>query len=224
MTTPAPEARIFGAVILDQRRVMESLAGHAIVEGAVAALPDDRRAEYQSLRFLSWCRHRTATAVTAEVANRLGRMPEEFTREVVRTGVARMFRGPWAIFLRIPSNEALVKRAALVFSKTCDRGKVVATAISDTQAEVRVEGWPEAERLDLVALGAGIEAMLITAGRGPVEVRCRTDSDAWVFDVCSSARRVSGPPMRASSAPESKAHSDPPRQPPGSKRPGSSGP
>src|SRR5688572_23710941 len=65
------QARIFGAVLLEQRRVMEELAGPERFARVVAELPPDIRDEYEGLTMLSWCRHSTATTVTTHVGEAL---------------------------------------------------------------------------------------------------------------------------------------------------------
>src|SRR5262245_61738790 len=104
------ETRIFGAVLLEQRKVLAELAGEELLESIVGGLPQDQREEYDGLTLLSWCRHTTATEVVVRVGAALGKKPDVFQAEVVRAGVERLFTGIWKVLLRLSSDDALIKR------------------------------------------------------------------------------------------------------------------
>jgi hypothetical protein len=114
---------------------------------------------------LSWCRHSTATEVTVRVGLALGKRPEAFQAVVVKTGVERTVAGPWGVLLRMASDEALVKRTALIYSKTCDRGRLTANTLGPGQVDLTLSEWPDVPDLAIVAIAAGIEAVLQSVGR-----------------------------------------------------------
>jgi hypothetical protein len=58
------EAKVFGAVLLEQRRVMKRLVGDTVFERGLNAVTLEQRDEYDALSLLGWCRASTATAVT----------------------------------------------------------------------------------------------------------------------------------------------------------------
>ena len=101
---------------------MQELAGPEMFERVMAELPADVRREYEGLSILSWCRHSTATEVTQRMGSALGQRPEVWQAEVVRTGIERTLTGLWKVLLRFSSDDALIKRSALLYSKACDRG------------------------------------------------------------------------------------------------------
>lgn len=187
----AQETRIFGAVLLEQRKVLEELAGKDALARAIESLPGDRRAEYEGLSFLSWCRHSTATDVVVRVGRELGKLPEAFQAEVVRAGVERMFGGVWKVLLRLSSDEALIKRSATLYSKACDRGRMTADPLGPGHVKLTLSEWPEIPDLAIIALAAGIEAVLNVVGRGAA-ITWKREGEIVVFNV--RAKAISAPP------------------------------
>jgi hypothetical protein len=177
------EPKIFGGVLLEQRRVMTDLAGKDVFARALSELPDDVRREYDGISILSWCRHSTATEVTQRVGRALGKTPEEWQRLVVRTGIERTLRGVWKVLLRFGSDDALIKRTALFYSKACDRGRLTADQIAAGHVKLTLSEWPDVPELDLVAIAAGIEAVLRVVGRSSVEITWTREPIGAVFTV-----------------------------------------
>lgn len=177
------ETRIFGAVLLEQRRVMEEVAGPEVLRRALEGLPSDVRDEYEGLTMLSWCRHSTATRVTVSVGRQLGRAPEVWQAEVVRRGIERTLKGVWRVLLRFSSDEALIKRTALIYSKTCDRGKLTATVVGEGSVDLTLREWPDIPDLDVIALATGIETVLRVVGRSRVRVDWVREDDRIEFRV-----------------------------------------
>jgi hypothetical protein len=200
----AEETRIFGAVLLEQRRVMRELAGEEVYAAAMAELPEDVRREYERLSMLSWCRHSTATEVTQRIGHALGRRPEAWQAEVVRTGIERTLSGVWKVLLRFSSDDALIKRTALLYSKACDRGRLTAEQLAPGHVKLTLSEWPDIPELDLIALATGIETVLRVVGRKTVIVTWAREPPVVTFTVKATAD--SKPPLnRSERAPSSDA-------------------
>jgi hypothetical protein len=180
------ETRIFGAVLLEQRKVLAELAGEDLLDSVVRGLPDDQREEYEGLTLLSWCRHTTATEVVVRVGAALGKRPEAFQAEVVRAGVERLFGGIWKVLLRLSSDEALIKRSALLYSKACDRGKMSAEALGPGRVKLTLSEWPDIPDLGIIALAAGIESVMRVVGRKAI-ITHKRERDVVVFEVHAAA-------------------------------------
>jgi hypothetical protein len=176
------ETRIFGAGLLEQRKVLVELAGEDLLESIVRGLPQEQREEYEGLTLLSWCRHTTATEVVVRVGAALGKRPEVFQAEVVRAGVERLFGGIWKVLLRIPSDDALIKRSAMLYAKACDRGRMSAESIAPGRVKLTLSEWPDVPDLAIIALAAGIESVLRVVGRRAV-ITHRREGDVVVFEV-----------------------------------------
>ena len=162
------EAKVFGAVLLEQRRVMKRLVGDTVFERGLNAVTLEQRDEYDALSLLGWCRASTATAVTRAVAQAAGRTPAAFVREVVVAGFGTVLRTVWRILMTNSSDEALVRRAGTLYSKTVDKGTLTVTQHGTGHVALDITGWPEMDDLDIVALTAGVEAALLAAGRSGV--------------------------------------------------------
>jgi hypothetical protein len=170
---------VFGAVLLEQRRVMKRVVGEDTFRRGLEAVAAEQRSEYEAVSLLSWCRATTATAVTRAVALEAGRMPEAFMRDVVVAGFGMVLRTLWRILMTNSTDEALIRRAGRLYSKTVDKGVLKVLEHSPGLVVLDVLGWPEVDDLDIVALTAGVEAALLSAGRTCVDVRAeRTEHGA----------------------------------------------
>lgn len=157
-------------LILDQHKVLVSMVGKDVVARAIASLPDDVREEYEHLSPVSWCRISTEKAAWQAVAREAGRDPVQFHYELTRLGIERTFKGVWKVLLRYTSDEALMKRTAMIYSKTLSVGRITSEIPRPGTARVLHEGWPGMDSYDVSGLGVAIEAILKVAGREQVKV------------------------------------------------------
>ena len=159
------EVKTAGSALLDQRRVMEEIAGPECVRRALASLPADVRREYEELTPLSWCSVSTARRVMEAVAKETSTPLGTFQRRVVRTGFERTVRVIHRFLLRFTSVEAIAHRASLIFGKTYSRGQLQAQVVEDGRMEAVLTEWPEVPDFDLDATCAGIGAVLGAAAK-----------------------------------------------------------
>ena len=170
---------MFGAVLLEQRCVMKRVVGEETYRRGLLAVTPEQRSEYEALSLLGWCRASTATAVTRAIALEAGRVPEAFVREVVVAGFGMVLRTLWRILMTNATDEALVRRAGRLYSKSVDKGALKVVQHSPGLIVLEVSGWPEIHDLDIVALTAGVEAAFLSAGRATVTLTAkRTDEGA----------------------------------------------
>ena len=188
------EPRVFGGLLLEQSRVMQRMLGAERFEQGLSLMPPECRAELEGLTMLSWCSHATVLAVSRAMAEVAGMPPEQFVDQVVRESLAKTFRGIWRVLLTFNSDEALVKRTSLIYSKTCDRGWMKAALVRPGLATVRMGGWPEIDTLDAVAFAAGIETVMRLAGRSHVRVDWHRVGAEVHYDVRTSESSLPPPP------------------------------
>lgn len=163
--------RTSGQTILDQHVILEEIAGKAVVARVVDALPPDMREEYRTLLAIGWCRLTIDRAVVTGVAEALGRELVEFQSELVRRSFERTLNTVWRVIMRFTSDEALVKRAAILYSKTLQNcGELSAAIPRPGHLDARLSGWTTAEDYDLKGISVGIETVLRVAGRKDVKV------------------------------------------------------
>ena len=166
----ARRARVSGAIVLDERKVMEKLYGAHVVEKALASMPEAHRREIADALPVSWISLEASDAMIVALAKQLGRPLLEVHTEVVRKSVARTLHTLWRVLLHFTTDEALVRRTPLLYSKTCDLGELTSKIVAPGRAEIRLSGHPGATDLLLNGVLAGIGAVLEFAGRREVKI------------------------------------------------------
>ena len=176
------EPRVLGALIRMERDALEELVGADVVASALETLPPAQREEYSTVRTLTLVRTKTVEAVYYAVANETGHEVMRLHRELVRTSMASALRGAWRSLLSFTSDEALVRRAPLVFSRGLSAGVLNARIVRPGYAEIRLTGWNGVSDMQINGIAAGAETVLSCAGRENVRVAShRTlDGACWI--------------------------------------------
>lgn len=176
------EPRVIGALIRKEREALEGIVGPYAVATALRTLPKELREEYSTVRTLTRIRTRTVEAVYGAVATETGRDVMRLHRELVRVSMENAMRGVWRSLLRFTSDEALVRRAPLVFSRGLSAGELNARIIGPGSAEIRLTGWNGVSDMQINGIAAGAETVLSCAGRQNVRVAShRTlDGACWI--------------------------------------------
>ncbi len=177
------DTRMFGLVMLEQRRVVERMLGPEGYQRALSRLPEERRVEYASIGMFSWCRTTTVAMFMIEAANEADLDSHVFTARVVREGFGRVMRTVWRLFVSFSSDEAIVRRAAIVYTKALDRGKAKAFVEVPGHMVLEISEWQDIHAIDIVAIASGIEAALEVAGRKVLIVHKRLPNNVVRFDV-----------------------------------------
>lgn len=176
---PSGEPRLSGAIVLDQFRVMDDLFGHDVVAAACKKLPEPMQRELASLIAAGWCPLDVSEAIFGVVGDAIGRTGLEVHAEVCRVSVERTVRTVWRIFLRLTTDDALMKRTPLLYTKAFDRGECTAKMVGAGRADLRVSEWPTISIMQMQGLAIGTETVLRVAGRKDVRVhRERTPGGA----------------------------------------------
>lgn len=149
---------------------MSELVGAEVVARALTSLPADARETYESATSVGWVPLPAVDAMMAAVARESGWDPSRLSYETSRVSVERLLRGLWRVILRFTSDEALVARTPLIYSKTFDTGRLESRIPRPGHAEVVQSGWVDIPDVHLVGLAGGIDAALRAAGRANVRV------------------------------------------------------
>lgn len=162
-----------------QRAILRELAGPRY-ERALTRVSRKARDDYESAGVLSWCPQGSMREVTAAVAEEVGRDPIELVGAVVSQSLRDALSGPWAIFLgRMTTDEAILRRAATLFEKSFDRGKVLATALGEGRFRLTLSGWSDPHAMDVESMRCSIETLLAIVER-PAVVSASRRPDATV--------------------------------------------
>ena len=98
-------------------------------------------------------------------------------------GVERTLTTVWRFFMRLTSVEAIVKRAASIYSKSYDRGSMRAALVSDELVEVILDGWPDVPDFELDAIASGFDAVLGIAKRKHSRITMERTAGGARFEV-----------------------------------------
>jgi len=163
--TPPATPRVSGAVILTQLETLEKLYGRETYVRALAQLPEEARRDVEELLAIGWIAASTAQRLKDTLGALVGRTSEEIQVQVVRASLGQIINVFWRFLLRHVSDDALVKRTPLLYSKTFDRGELVARVIGPGHASFELLGWPDVSDYDLLGLATGIAFVLEHTGR-----------------------------------------------------------
>jgi hypothetical protein len=90
--------------------------------------------------------------------------------QIARISVERALKTVWRMLLRLTTDNALVSRAPVLFSKSYNRGRIVSSIVEPGVGHVELLDWPNAPEWPIRGLGFGIETVLRVAGREDVHV------------------------------------------------------
>jgi hypothetical protein len=99
------------------------------------------------------------------VAEAVGRDVDGFTHEVVRKSFGVVLRTVWRLLARFSSEASLVQRASLLYSRAIDQGFARAFQIAPGHLVMEISERPDLSHVDIVSIGAAIEAAFDVAGR-----------------------------------------------------------
>lgn len=160
-----------GSIILEHRNAIVERFGKDVLNEAVASLSESQRQEFCEARPASWVPISTIEAFYDALSQRLGRRVAELHREVGRLATERTLKTLWRVFLKFTTDEALITRSPVLFSKSYDRGRVVATITRPGQGQCTLLEWPDVTDFPLRGLCNGITTVLTLAGRKNVNAR-----------------------------------------------------
>jgi hypothetical protein len=161
----ATEARQIGIVTLEQKRAIARLVGADVLARVVARLPEERRQEFIELSLFGWCRCSTLNIVLTEVAKDVGRDVDTLVHDVVRESFGVVLRTVWRLLARFTSEESIAMRAPLLYARALDRGRPRAFVEAPGHLVLEITERADLTHIDIVSIGAAIEAVLELAGR-----------------------------------------------------------
>lgn len=184
----APEARsspvvpcTSGVSALDVFRAAEDIVGKQVFARACEQLPQGIRDELAGVTTVSWVPNTVVVQVLRAAASAAGRDTGALTAEAIRGATGRTFTTVWRTFLRFTSDEALIKRAPLIYARSRNCGKLSARIVAPGVAEVPLTEYPNLTPPELRLLGVGIQCILEFAGRRDVHVSCELKPDGGRF-------------------------------------------
>jgi hypothetical protein len=154
-----------GVSVLDSHRALVEIVGVETIERALGRVSAPIAAAYRELLAVSWIPIADVEVVYRAIAEEAGMPVEELQVATVRRGIEHTVRGAWKMLLRITTDEALIKRTPLIYSRAFNVGTLEAKVMEKGYALLALEGFPTISDFSLLGLSAGIEGVLRSAGR-----------------------------------------------------------
>jgi hypothetical protein len=146
-------------------------------------MPEAQRHEIVELLAIGWIPTATAQRFKDGVAELVGLTSTELQIRVVRMATDKTINVFWRLLLRNLSDEALVKRTPVLYSRTFDRGELVSRSLERGRALFELSGWPGMPDYDALGLATGITRVLEHSGRKDATVTWTRRADQVVFEA-----------------------------------------
>lgn len=170
-----------GSIILEHRKVIVERFGATVLNEAVAGLSPEQRQEFDEVRPATWIRISTIEALYANLSKGIGRKVADLHTEIGRLATERTLKTLWRVFLRFTSDEALITRCPIIFTKSYDCGRVEANISRPGQGTVTLFDWPNVTDFPVRGLCNGIRTLLTLAGRNNVATRVTSRTSEQVI-------------------------------------------
>jgi hypothetical protein len=174
---PAAEPSAAGATITVLRRVLEDTVGVNVVASALSKLPSKVREEFDPITPMTWVPLTTILMAVEYIAVEAHRPSDELMDEAVRRAAELMFRTSWRLLLRFTTDDALLKRTPVLYSKWRNIGQLESRLLAPGRSELWLRGWPGVSERNVRTLGVSIETVLRLAGRKAVRVEWTRTTD-----------------------------------------------
>jgi hypothetical protein len=159
-----------GTNVVFVRDLLLEKLGPEGVERLKAAMSPEARQSYFEATSVDWVPVDYVNQMNTRAAEVAGSTVMEFTTTMARLSVERTLHTIWRILLRFTSDEAIVTRTPVFFSRSFNRGKLATEIVGKGMARIRLTEWPDVPQLTLVGVMVGIETVLRVAGRKDVKV------------------------------------------------------
>jgi hypothetical protein len=176
-------------VLLNNFRAFEEEVGPRAFARAIDRLDPEDAVEFHTLVPVAWMPSTVADRIFASIAEMAGQDLEVLFPRVIERGVEKTVKSVWRPLLRLFSDKAILNRTPRIFAKTYSRGQLTA-AFPDVPAEpgVRIavftlSDWPDTPHYRLLAIAAGLRAVLRVSGRTPLSVDFERTTDGARFDA-----------------------------------------
>lgn len=184
MKRKPPLPRVYGALIVPQRKAIAGRYGEEAVQRALARVKPAMRTEYESITADLWCSGETMDVVMRAIAEEVEVTPAELVDGSVSDAIkGTVGKRWWRPLLRITNDYSLLARVPMFYARSYDRGSLVGERTGPGRASLVLEGWTTVPELHAVAMAAAVRAVLEVAGRKEVRATFRPDGACGLIDV-----------------------------------------
>lgn len=165
----APEEPcITGALVSTHIELLGGRFGAEEVSRCIDGLPAEVRADMQGVIAAGWVPVKSYDAFYRAFAQRVREDVAVLHTDMSRQSVERTFKTIWRLLLRLTSDEALISRTPMLFSRAYTKGKLTAVFAEPGVAHVELVGWPNVPDIVLRGTRIAIETVLRLSGRSAV--------------------------------------------------------
>lgn len=176
-----------GALMTTGREVTKELIGEAAYERALASVPKYISTEYRRVTPMTWVPLSIVEPVIFAMGDASGRDAHDLQDEVARVTVERSLRTIWRLFLRFTSNEALISRMPIIFSKSYNKGRILTSFPRPDRAMIELLDWPNAPLHIVRTTRVGLEVTLRAAGRPGARVSFEKTPRGYLYTASALA-------------------------------------
>jgi hypothetical protein len=162
------EPSITGALVSTHLELLGGRFGNDEVNRCIEGLPAEVRADLQGVIAAGWVPLKSYDVFYRTFAERVGADVAELHTEMSRHSVERTFKTLWRLLLRVTSDEALISRTPVLFSRAYTKGRLRAVMTTPGLADVELDGWPAVPDIVLRGVRIAIETVLRLSGRNAV--------------------------------------------------------
>lgn len=149
---------------------LNEMVGQGAVADGLASLPADARAALTDINAVTWVPLSAFNQFIDETARMAKRDPEPMIDEAIRNAARRTFSTVWRMFLRVTTDEAMIKRTPVLHAKARNVGQMSSRIDVPGAAQVTLTDWPDIGDRTLRTIGVGIVSVLELAGRRDVRI------------------------------------------------------
>ncbi len=172
---------ISGSLVGQHRKILSALIGAEPLARALATLSAADRQTLDEVTTLTYVPIATAEALFEAVAREVGRDVPSLHEQVSRTSLEQNLKTIWRLLLRFTSDEALIARTPVLFTKAFPQGQMRPRMVAPHRAEIRIIEWPDMPEYAVRGTHVAVETVLRLAGRSSVKITTDRTSDGVVY-------------------------------------------
>lgn len=181
MSGAPDEPNITGTLVSAHLDLLGGRFGVAEVARCIDGLPPETRSDLQGVIAAGWVPVRSYDLFYRAFAKQTGVDVGDLHADMSRQSVERTFKTLWRLLLRLTSDEALVSRTPVLFSRAYTRGKLSSSIPSPGVAELALDGWPDVPDIVIRGTRIAIETVLRLSGRTAVRTSFERAPDGAIL-------------------------------------------
>jgi hypothetical protein len=166
-----------GVAAQDCLSALEEIVGADTYAAAHQRLASHVRREIDTMTAVSWVPIGAFNAFVDEIARSAGLDPDPMLDQAIRQAIQRTFTTVWRVLLRVTTDEALIKRTPMIYSRGRNVGALHARLVQPGHGELSLTGWIDPAERTLRTIGLGIQCVVELAGRREVRMTYARTSD-----------------------------------------------